>query len=101
MDPAMPSPLSVDTSGDKSGLPVKGRFEDALKSFLGAQALKRKREKIDETLSEPEEEMEIGATPNEEVVPGNFSPGTTRQLLQSLSGDNWVNTTTPPLASSR
>ena len=31
MDPAMPSPLSVDTSGDKSGLPVKGRFEDALK----------------------------------------------------------------------
>ena len=30
--------------------------------------------------------MELGATPNEEVVPENFSPGTTRELLHDLSG---------------
>ena len=34
---------------------------------------------MDESLSEAEEEMEIEATPNEEVVTKIFSPGTTRE----------------------
>ena len=56
---------------------------------------------MDETLSEAGEEKELGATPNEEVVPGNFSPTTTRELLQDLSGDDWTDTATPPLESPR
>ena len=32
---------------------------------------------------------------------GNFSPGTTRELLQDLSGDDWADTATPPLGSPR
>ena len=42
---------------------------------------------MDETLSEPEEDMDIGATPAGEIVPGN------------LSAEKWVDTATPPLGS--
>ena len=56
-DPATPSPLSIDTHGDKRNLPVENRFEDALKEerseVIGS-------ENNDETLSEPEEKMDIG-----------------------------------------
>ena len=30
---------------------------------------------------------------------GNFNPGTTCELLQDLSGDDWADTATPPLGS--
>ena len=56
---------------------------------------------MDETLSEAGEDMELGPTPNEKVVTGIFSPGTTRELLQDLSADYWAYTVTPPLGSSR
>ena len=39
------------------------------------------------------------STPNEKVAPGNLSPGTARELLQNLSGDDWADTATPPLGS--
>ena len=98
MDPATPSPLSVDTPGDKRSFPVEGRFEDALKRDSPEAG---EGEEMDETLTEAEEEMEIIATPNEEVVPGNFSPVTTRELLQDLIGDHWTDTATPSLGSLR
>ena len=82
-DPAMPSPLLVDTPGDKRSLPVKVRFENALKR---ERPEVMEGEKRNETLSEPEKD--IGATPNEEIVPGNYSPGTTRKLLQDLRGED-------------
>ena len=85
MEPATPSPLSVSTPGDKRSLPVECRFEDALKKEL-PEAMEG--DKMKETLSEPEEEMEIGATPGEELVPGSFSPGTSRELLQDSSGED-------------
>ena len=97
-DPAMPSPLLVDTPEDKRSLPVKVRFENALKR---ERPEVMEGEKMNETLSEPEEDMDIGATPNEEIVPGNYSPGTTRKLLQDLRGEDWADTATPPLGSSR
>ena len=71
MDPATPSPQSVDTPVDKKSLPVEGRFEDALKRD-GAE--EGDGEEIVETFSEAEEEMEIGVTPNEEVVPETLVP---------------------------
>ena len=43
--------------------------------------------------------MELGDTPDEGAVAGNFSPGTTRELLQDLNGDDWADTATPPLGS--
>ena len=67
IDPATPSPLSVGSPGDTRSLPVKVRFEDALKR---EQHEVVEGEKMDETLSEAEEDMEIGATPNEEIGPG-------------------------------
>ena len=45
---------------------------------------------MDEILSEAGEEMEMGVTPEEGAVAGNFSPGTTRELLQDLMGDDWA-----------
>ena len=45
--------------------------------------------------------MELGATPNEEVGPVNFCPGTTRELVQDLSGDDWADTAAPSLGSLR
>ena len=43
---------------------------------------------MDETLSEAGEEMEVGNTPDGEAANREFSPGTTRELLQELSGDD-------------
>ena len=55
---------------------------------------------MEEVSNEPVEiEIEIGATRREERVPGNFSPGTTSELLQSLSGEDWAETATLPLGS--
>ena len=56
---------------------------------------------MDKTLSEAGKEMELGTMPDEGAVTGNFSPGTTRELLQDLSGDDWADTATPPLGTPR
>ena len=94
-DPVMPSNLSIDTPGDKRNLPVENKLEDALKKER-SEVIEKK--KMDETLSEPQEAMDIGATPAEEIVrKRNYSPGTTRELLQDLSGEEWADTATPPL----
>ena len=98
MDPVTPSPLSVGNPGDKRDLPVESRFKDALERD---QNESRGRKSMDETLSEAGEEMELGNTPDEGAVTGNFSPSTTRELLRGLSGDDWVDTATPPLGSPR
>ena len=58
-------------------------------------------ERVEEVLSEPEEDMDIGATPAKEIVPGNYSPGTTWEMIQDLSGEERANTATPPLGSPR
>ena len=58
-------------------------------------------EMMDESLSDAQEVMALGATPNKEVVPGSFSPNTTRELLQDLSGDDWADTVTPSLGCPR
>ena len=56
---------------------------------------------MDETLSETEKDIVIRANPDEEIVPGNYSPGTTQELLQHLSGEEWADTATPSLGSPR
>ena len=56
MDPATPSPLSVNTPGDMRSLSLEGRFEGALKRNKSEAG---EGEDIEETLSEAEEEMEI------------------------------------------
>ena len=56
----------------------------------------RRGESMDENLSEAREEMEMGNTPDGGATNSEFSPGTTRELLQKLSGDDWANTATPP-----
>ena len=53
---------------------------------------------MDETLSEAEEEMEVGNTPDQGPAERDF---TTHELLQDLSGDDRANTVTPPLGSPR
>ena len=58
----------------------------------------RKKEKV---LSEPEEDMYTRASPAEEMIAGSYSPGTTRVFLQELSGEEWPDTATPTLGSSR
>ena len=76
---------------------MENRFEEALERY---QPESGEEERLDEILSEAGEDMELGATPNEEVVHGNFSPGTTRELLHDLSGHShttlWI-----PLEESR
>ena len=57
-------------------------------------------ESMKETLSEAGE-MELGITPDEGAVARNLSPGTTRELPQDLSGDDWADTATAPLGSPR
>ena len=42
---------------------------------------------MEESFSEAGEEMELGTTSDEGAVTGNFSPGTTRELLQDFSVD--------------
>ena len=95
-DPTTPSPLSVGVPGDKRSLPVENRFTDAPE---WDQAESGEGESMDETLSEAGEEM--GNTLDEGATNRDFSPGTTSELLQDLSGDDWANTTTPPLGSPR
>ena len=45
--------------------------------------------------------MEVGNTPDAGATNREFSAGTTRELLQVLSGEDWANTATPPLGSLR
>ena len=52
---------------------------------------------MDETLSEAGEEMEVRNTPDGGATNRDFSPGTTHELLQDLSGDDWAHTITPNL----
>ena len=93
VDPATPPSLSVGTPGDKRRLPVESRFKDMLESD---RAESGEGESMDENLSEAGEEMDLGTTPDEGAVTGNFIPGTKRELLQDLSGDDWADMATPP-----
>ena len=97
-DPTTPSPRSVGTAGDSRSLPVEIRFTNALERD---QTESGEGESMNETLSEAGEEMEMGNTPDEGATNRDFSPGTTNELLQDLSGDDWVNTPAPPLGSPR
>ena len=74
---------------------MENRFEDDLKRERSEVTEGEKTE--EEVLSEPEEDIGTGETPAEEKVPGNQSAGTTRELLQDLSGEEWADTATPPL----
>ena len=56
---------------------------------------------MEETLSKAGEEMEVRNTPDGGATNKDFSLGTTRELLQDLSGDDWANTATPSLGSPR
>ena len=98
VDPPTPSPLSVGTPGDRRNLPVENRFTAALERN---QPESGEGESMDETLSEAGEEMEVGNTPDGGATNREFSPDTTRELLQELSGDDWANTATPTLESPR
>ena len=90
LDPTTPSPLSVDTPGDKRSGPVEDRF----KRILGRRRNESEEESMDETLSEAGEDMEVGNTPE----PGPSGEElTTQELLKDLSEENWADTATPPL----
>ena len=97
-DPTTISPLSVGAPGDRRNLPVENRFTAALE---WNQPESGEGESMDETLSEVGEEMEVENTQGGGATNRDFSPGTTRELLQELSGDDWANTAIPPLRSSR
>ena len=45
--------------------------------------------------------MNTRASPAEEMIAGSYSPGTTRVFLQELSGEDWPDTATPTLGTSR
>ena len=81
--PATPSPLSVDTPGDKRSGPVDSERSGE--------------ESMDETLSEAGENMEVGNTPEQKPSEEEFI---TQELLKDLSGEIWADTSTPPLTSS-
>ena len=91
--PATPSPLSVDTPGDKRSGPVEYRF----RRILERREAESGEESMDETLSEAGEDMEVGNTPEQKPSEEEF---TTQELLKDLSGENWADTPTPPLTSS-
>ena len=93
LDPATPSPLSVDTPGDKRSGPVEDRF----KRILERRRVESEEESMDETLSEAGEDMEVGNTP--EPKPSGEEL-TTQELLKDLSEENWADTATPPLTPS-
>ena len=93
LDPATPSPLSVDTPGDKKSGPVEDRF----KRILERRRVESGEESMDETLSEAGEDMEVGNTPEPKPSGEEFN---TRELLKDLSGENWADTATPPLTPS-
>ena len=93
LDPATPSPLSVDTPGDKRSGPVEDRF----KRILERRRNESEEESMDETISEAGEDMEVGNTPE----PGPSGEElTTQELLKDLSEENWADTATPPLTPS-
>ena len=92
-DPTTPSPLSVDTPGDKRSGPVEDRF----RRILERRRVESGEESMDETLSEAGEDMEVGNTPEPKPSEEEF---TTQELLKDLSGENWADTPTPPLTSS-
>ena len=77
---------------------MENRFTDALERD---QAESGEGESMDETLSEAGEEKEVGNTPDGGSTNRYLSSGTTRELLQDWSGDDWANTATPPLGSPR
>ena len=91
--PATPSPLSVDTPGDKRSGPVEDRF----RRILERREAESGEESMDETLSEAGEDMDVGNTPEQKPTEEEF---TTQELLKDLSGENWADTPTPPLTSS-
>ena len=92
-DPATPSPLSVCTPGDKRSGPVENRF----RKILERRRAESEEERMEKTLSETVEEMEVGKTPEPKPAEEVF---TAQELLQDLSGDDWADTATPPLTSS-
>ena len=93
LDPATPSPLSVDTPGDKRSGPVEDRF----KRILERRRNESEEESMDETLGEAGEDMEVGNTPE----PGPSGEELTiQELLKDLSEENWADTATPPLTPS-
>ena len=92
-DPTTPSPLSVGTPVDKSSGPVEDRF----RRILERRRVESGEESMDETLSEAEEDMEVGNTPEPKPSEEEFA---TQELLKDLSGENWADTPTPPLTSS-
>ena len=66
-----PLPLSIDHAGDKKNFPVENRLKDALKRQRSEGT---EREKMEEALSEPEEDMDTGTTQAEEAMAGTYSP---------------------------
>ena len=93
LDPATPSPLSVETPGDKRSGPVEDRF----KRILERRKTESEKESVDETLSEAGEDMEVGNTPEPKSSGEEL---TTQELLKDLSEENWADTATPPLTPS-
>ena len=92
-NPTTPSPLSVDTPGDKRS----GTVEDRFKRILERREAESGDESMDETLSEAGEDMEVGNTPEQKPAEEEF---TAQELLKDLSEENWADIPTPPLTSS-
>ena len=92
-NPTTPSPLSVDTPGEKRS----GTVEDRFKRILERREAESGDESMDETLSEAGEDMEVGNTPEQKPAEEEF---TAQELLKDLSEENWADTPTPPLTSS-
>ena len=92
-DPTTPSPLLVGNPGDKKSGPVEDRF----RRILERRRVESGEERMDATLSEAGEEMEVGNTPEPKPAEEDF---TTQELLKDLSGEDWGDTATPPLTSS-
>ena len=72
-------------------------METRFRDVLVRRRAESEGESMDETLSEPGEEMEVGNTTEPKPAEKDF---TTQELLQDLSGNDWANTATPPLTSS-
>ena len=92
-NPTTPSPLLVDTPGDKRS----GTVEDRFRRILERREAESGDESMDETLSEAGEDMEVGNTPEQKPAEEEF---TAQELWKDLSEENWADTPTPPLTSS-
>ena len=92
-NPTTPSPLSIDTPGDKKS----GTVEDRFKRIFERREAESGDESMDETLSEAGEDMEVGNTPEQKPAEEEF---TAQELLKDLSEENWADTPTRPLISS-